>query len=146
MIFKELLVMPSSLFFEDIIRYQVHDNEELIRRSPPVATNEPLLLATNNPDYSTTSGVWQGVDYVDSLVIKQSAILSIFLTSKTVYHEAAPIYFGNNIFQFDGLDRFESFLKTIGADSRSQVSIRPEAPMYPLLIFKDISTKGNMEL
>ena len=125
MIFKELLVMPSPVFFEDIIRYKVHDDEELLRASPPVATNEPILFTTNNQEYTTTSGIWQDIDYFNSLIIKQSAVLDLFLTSKTVYREAAPIYFGNNIFQFDHLDRFESFLRTISADSRWKVSVRP---------------------
>ena len=128
MIFKELLIMPSPVFFEDIISYKPNGEEQLLSADPPVAAEETVIVAENNQEYDTTSGIWDGlVDSDDSdgpQIIKQSAVRDLFLTSMTVYREAAPIYFGNNVFQFENLDRLESFLSTIGTYARWQVSIR----------------------
>ena len=128
MIFKELLVMPSPVFFQETV-YHTKKEEERIQEFPVVAAEKSVVLTTNNRQYDTSSGVWQDLDVDETRVIKQSVVLNLFLTSKKIYSEAAPIYFGNNIFRFNHLDRFEFFLSNISAEARCHVSI-PHQPLF----------------
>ena len=127
MIFKELLLMPSPVFFQETVYHSTDKDEEHIHEFPAVAADKSVVLKTDGRKYDTSSGVWQDLDVDETRVIKQSVVLNLFLTSKKIYREAAPIYFGNNVFQFNHLDRFESFLTNISADSRRQVSIPLES-------------------
>jgi len=43
----------------------------------------------------------------------ETSLNSLLLTCRTIYHETAPILYGNTVFYFDDAQRLRSFLKTV---------------------------------
>ena len=58
----------------------------------------------------------------DSIIIRQSSVLNIFLTSKTVYRETVPLYFRCNKFHFYDLDCMDRFLSKVGTECRRHIA------------------------
>ncbi|KAG7007181.1 hypothetical protein G7Y79_00011g030790 [Physcia stellaris] len=103
MIFKEHLVMPGPVLFR---QYVQSEDPEVSFLASPHAIIDP-----------------QPSQYLvqESNVIWQEPLLRVFLTSKTIYRETVPIYFGINLFKFDWLEMFENFITKLGPQCRWQL-------------------------
>ena len=116
MIFKQLLVMPSPIFFHHFVFDKNTKSWE--DRNKPFATTQPAKYRTQDNFHRKS---WKAVIVDETSIIVQSTLLDIFRVSKAIYGEVIAIYFGCNIFDFDNLDRFERFGKKLGVDARWEV-------------------------
>lgn len=110
MIFKELLVMPGPVLFK---RFVVAEGNELLSRA------SPLAMVNQRP---SEDGQYPSHKFRESNIIWQKSLVKIFLASKAIYRETVPLYFRNNVFNFDKLDFFESFVTRIGSECRRQLA------------------------
>lgn len=114
MILKHYLLMRSPVLFNDIVApnrgITGNPNPGVIRASFAFRAGESL------PNRWPRLSVIQ-----ESTIIRQSAFLNVFLVSRTIYNEAMPTYFGENVFIFHSTDNFARFITSIGANSRWQL-------------------------
>lgn len=55
-------------------------------------------------------------------IVAQADACALLGTSKTIYREAASMYYGKNAFKFYDVDAFNKFADTLGPDARWQVA------------------------
>lgn len=56
-----------------------------------------------------------------NLKLKKGHVSNLFATSRAIYHESVPVYFGLNIFYFPKLDILAKFLSKIGPSCRRKI-------------------------
>lgn len=109
MVLKELLVMPTQIY--------------LGSQCIPFAMQMPIYeIREDYKEWWDVPPKFLWPDEFPDGEIRQSDVCQIFLTSSSIYHEAVPIYYGLNTFQFAHLNRFEHFATKLGAYSRWQVA------------------------
>ena len=113
-VLKEFLIMPSPIMIG--ARVAFHGLEIPAGQFPPFAKHEAIDEAMNEhlPNVS--------IRIKESEIIRQAELLNIFLASKLIYQECAPLYFHHNCFSFYDMPLFESFVAKIGSASRWQLA------------------------
>ena len=111
MIFKELLVTTGPIVF--INHVYVTSGHKAVNH-----IHLPRAFAYMGTGDASSFGFIN----VDEKLQTQHECLNIFSTSKAIYRETVPIYFGLNTFYFDNMNYFEEFLAKIGADYRWQLA------------------------
>ena len=79
-------------------------------------SNEPSILAKayTPGDYPRTPGERKAAGDIEL----QKDVCNILCTSKKIYAEAAPMYYGGNTFKFSSCDALAKFASTITCDAR----------------------------
>ena len=113
MIFEELLIMPSPIMFRN---YVAIDGKGVRYRFPPYATILPVK------EGSGLRGAEDPFNAKESEIIRQNALLNVFLASKIIYRETVPLYYGHNTFEFHEADMFKKFAVAIGPECRWQLA------------------------
>lgn len=112
MVYKEFLVMPSPIFFGLGLKTQA-------------------ILRSRNPDTS-----------IKENGIPQTLVCQLFLTSRSIYQEAMPLYFSLNRFHFSNLHVLLVVLSSLKPNCRRQIariSFAYQGPS-PAKAFKVLST------
>ena len=112
MILKEYLLMSTPIVKERVltINRRIRDKIGLINAAFALPAGDSIPLDRTQPTFIE-----------ESRIIRQSEFLNIFLVSRTIYNEAMPIYFGQNIFVFHSTDTFATFVTKIGPNCRWQL-------------------------
>ena len=95
MVYKEALVMPGIISIERGLVSFYYARLEVVRNK-----------------------IGSEID----LKIDQKSTRALLQTSKTVYQEASPVYFGSNHFYFDDVDLLTRFLQTLRPDFRRLIT------------------------
>ena len=113
-VLKEFLIMPSPIMIGARVAFQGF--EIPAGQFPPFAKHEAIDEAMNEHLPSVS------IRIKESEITRQAELLNIFLASKLIYQECAPLYFHHNCFSFHDMPHFESFVARIGSASRWQLA------------------------
>ena len=130
MVYKELLVMPSSIYFQAWggLPYAMKAPTEVTKEDDGVTLEDgaDALEDDENIREDTYSCLFRRLPRNG---IEQRDVCQLSLVSSSVYYEVVPIYFGLNTFHFPDFDEFKTFADQIGPYCRWQVaSISLEMP------------------